>query len=58
MVLIVATGFFHSLMNLTPVQLSFPEIKAPLASSEAVGHLQGGSTDSQGADHSYSGVSQ
>jgi len=30
----------------------------PLASSEAAGHLQGGSIDSQGADHSHSGVSQ
>jgi len=31
---------------------------APLASSEVAGHLQGVSTDSQGADHSHSGVSQ
>jgi len=31
---------------------------APLASSEAADHLQGGSTDSQGSGHSHSGVSQ
>ena len=31
---------------------------APLASSEAAGHLQGGCIDSQGAGHSHSGGSQ
>ena len=31
---------------------------ALLASSEAAGNMQGGSTDSQGAGHSHSGVSQ
>ena len=31
---------------------------APLVSSEAAGHLQGGYIDSQGAGHSHSGVSQ